>query len=66
MSGLDLARRLLEERPGLPVLFMSGHAGDTLPTDGTPPAGAVTLRKPFTPAALLQQIVDLLDAPAGS
>jgi PAS domain S-box-containing protein len=64
MSGLDLARRLLEERPGLPVLFMSGHAGDTLSPDCTPPPGAVTLRKPFTPAVLLQQIVDLLEPSA--
>ena len=30
MSGVDLAERLLRLRPGLPILFVSGHCG-TLP-----------------------------------
>ena len=53
MSGTQLARRLREIRPELPVLFMSGYTagpapgGQELPTDGT------LLHKPFDRQTLL-------------
>jgi PAS domain S-box-containing protein len=47
LSGTDLARRILQENPDLPVICMSGH----LPTRGQEqeplPDGAAFLRKPF-------------------
>jgi signal transduction histidine kinase/CheY-like chemotaxis protein len=43
MGGVALARALAEERPKLPVILMSGHAGDA---DGD--GGALRIDKPFS------------------
>jgi len=51
-SGAELAERLIRERPGLRILFMSGHAGDELSRRGVG-ATAALLEKPFTAEALL-------------
>jgi CheY-like chemotaxis protein len=48
--GHVLARRLRAERPGLPVLYITGHAGSARLDD------APVLRKPFTDAALARAI----------
>lgn len=48
MNGADLRNVFLEERPGTPFLFMSGHAQDALGHDAQKLSG-VLLRKPFTP-----------------
>lgn len=52
MDGPALARALRLERPGLPVLFMSGYA----PTDaqGEIPIDSAILQKPFSPASLIE------------
>ena len=47
MDGLELGRRLRQERPGLPLLYISGYEA---PEDLPP--GAVFLSKPFTLTAL--------------
>ena len=52
MSGPQLAARLTELQPGLPVLFISGYTD----SPGELPAGANLLRKPFTSAALLREV----------
>ncbi len=52
MSGPQLAARLTELQPGLPVLFISGYTD----SPGELPAGASLLRKPFTNAALLREV----------
>jgi two-component system, cell cycle sensor histidine kinase and response regulator CckA len=52
MSGPQLAARLTELQPGLPVLFISGYTD----SPGELPAGATLLRKPFTSAALLREV----------
>ena len=52
MSGPQLASRLTELQPGLPVLFISGYTD----SPGELPAGATLLRKPFTSAALLREV----------
>jgi PAS domain S-box-containing protein len=57
-SGVRLARRLRALRPGLPVLFMSGH-----PEDMTDVAGAMGRRflaKPFGPEAMLAAVDEAL------
>ena len=54
MDGHELARHLHEERPGLPVLFMSGY-GDA----GT---AEPLLRKPFAPDTLVRQVNEMLKA----
>ena len=58
MNAQALYGRLLESRPGLPALFVSGYA-DML-GGGEPYQGAVSfLRKPFTPTELLSILARL-------
>ena len=57
LGGLELARRLRREQPGLPILLMSGYSTDELPADD-PTIGFV--QKPFTPGELLLKMSALL------
>jgi signal transduction histidine kinase len=57
LGGLELARRVADERPGLPILLMSGYNTEEMPADD-PTIGF--LQKPFTPNALLQTVSALL------
>ena len=57
LGGLELARRVTDERPGLPILLMSGYNAEEMPADD-PAIGF--LQKPFTPSALLQTVGALL------
>ena len=50
-----LVERLLRERPGMRVLFMSGYAGEELSRRGVS-ATAPLIGKPFTGAALTEAI----------
>jgi CheY-like chemotaxis protein/PAS domain-containing protein len=60
MSGPELATIVSSLQPELPVLFMSGYAAD-LVDDLAPGLGTVTmLAKPFTPAALVASIGQVL------
>ena len=61
MDGWALSRRLLAERPGLVVLFMSGYAGDRLDGTAIVPVDWPLLQKPFAPAELLRAVRDVLD-----
>ena len=61
-SGPQLARTILERRPGLPVLFMSGYADRA--GGGDVALDAPFLAKPFTPAALVQLVGSLLNGDA--
>lgn len=55
-SGIQLARHLRDERPELPVLFMSGYPGEIIHSHGPLPEGAPLLSKPFTPAQLARAV----------
>jgi PAS domain-containing protein len=56
----ELARRLVELRPWVPVLFMSGYPGER---GGPADLGdAPLLQKPFSAAALRGRVRELLDA----
>ena len=59
MSGVELARQILRICPDLPVLFVSGYAGDAVQLDIFPPGAAAFLRKPFAPSALLEAVAAL-------
>ena len=65
MSGLDLARQMLRERPSLSVLFISGFTFE----EAVPPAnltqGTAYLPKPFETKALLAHVRELLNAASG-
>ena len=59
MTGPELARRLAERRPGLPVLFMTAHPGNAL--DDSPAEAIDVLLKPFTIPQLLARLRLALD-----
>ena len=61
MSGPELARRLVDQRAGLPVLFMSGYTDAFLGRHGFSEGEHEVLQKPFDKAQLAARIRDLLD-----
>ena len=65
MGGPELARRLARLRPELRVLFMSGYSEDPVvrTIERFP---AIFLAKPFTAAALMDRVRQILDTPWGS
>ncbi|MDP3993518.1 MAG: response regulator [Candidatus Doudnabacteria bacterium] len=48
MNGDELIRRLLEVRPGIPAILMSGDAQKLFEAKMTLPRTVITLRKPFS------------------
>jgi len=58
-NGVELARELAHRWGGVPVLFISGYAGEHLAGDALPP-GARFLPKPFTPEVLLAAVREAL------
>jgi signal transduction histidine kinase len=61
MNGSDLARRLMAERPGIRVLFISGYDRDAARTAGPLEPGTDFIQKPFTPELLLERVGRLLE-----
>ena len=59
MGGSELARRLAVERPGLPILFLSGYTDDEMTLRGLGPPSAF-VQKPFTPDVLARRVRELL------
>ena len=65
MSGLELARRLPEERPPAPpVVFMSGYSGASVSTPEALERAAGFLQKPFNADELLHCVGEALAAGA--
>jgi CheY-like chemotaxis protein len=56
LSGVDLATRALELRPGLRIVYMTGYSREIVTQRGTLPAGSDMLQKPFTRNDLLEAI----------
>jgi signal transduction histidine kinase len=56
MSGAALAARLHAERPGLPVVFVSGYTADVLTGD----LPGRLLRKPYSPVELVCAVAEAL------
>ena len=61
MTGPQLAQNLLEIRPNLKVIFMSGYA-DAAMAPSDVPEGAGYLQKPFAPETLARQVREVLDS----
>jgi two-component system, cell cycle sensor histidine kinase and response regulator CckA len=60
IGGTELARRLKERWPSLPVIFMSGYSAEELYRQGAiDPAGAL-IQKPFSPGALVAIVAEAL------
>ena len=60
VNGLVLARRLLQERPGIGVLYISGYVEKSILLAKHPES--IVLQKPFTADALIAAVRQLLAA----
>ena len=60
MSGRVLATRLLSSHPHLEVLFMSGYTDEALSKHGVLDPGVALIEKPFSAAALLVRVDEML------
>ena len=61
MGGPKLAEALLAERPGTPVLYMSGYTDDLMVRYGIEHEGMEFIQKPFTPLKLRQRVLEVLE-----
>jgi DNA-binding NtrC family response regulator len=60
MSGPQLAVRVRNARPHLPVLLMSGYTAGALPAGSAAASDLPLIRKPFNAATLLQHLQAIL------
>lgn len=60
MSGLALARRLVELRPEVPVLFISGYSDALAARSGALAPDSHFLQKPFSPGALADKVREVI------
>ncbi|MHB8450818.1 MAG: ATP-binding protein, partial [Mycobacteriales bacterium] len=60
LTGRDLAERLRERRPDLPVLYTSGYSAEVIATQGILDPGVTLVEKPFTGEDLLAKVRGLL------
>jgi two-component system cell cycle sensor histidine kinase/response regulator CckA len=64
-SGRELAERISAKRRDIRVLFMSGYTDNVITSGGMLEEGLAFLQKPFSPAALVQKVREVLSqAPA--
>ena len=62
MTGPELAAKVLEFRPKLKVIFVSGYTDGRLAINGSLTPEAVLVHKPFSIRTLTAKIRELLDA----
>ena len=63
LGGRDLASRLRQERPDLPVMYMSGYTRGVIPDAELQDEGTDFMSKPFAASELVRRIRRLLDRP---
>ncbi len=61
MNGRELYEKMLELRPDIKVLYMSGYPEDIITPQGVVPKGLQFLQKPFTFNTLLEKTREVLD-----
>ena len=62
MGGPELAQRLVERRPDLQVIYVSGYTNDEVLRRGIPEEGAAFVQKPFASEDLMRRVREVLDA----
>jgi DNA-binding response OmpR family regulator len=60
MSGWDVAAKVRETNPALPVIYMSGAHAEDWSSKGVP--NSIMLTKPFAPAQLVTAVAQLLNS----
>ncbi len=65
ISGIEVADRLLELRPGLRTLFMSGYTDEAIVQHGVLDANVKFIQKPFTWVGLTRKVREVLNHNAG-
>jgi PAS domain S-box-containing protein len=60
MSGRELAKRLLESRADIKVLYLSGYTEDAILHQGALDSGTAFLQKPFTLQTLSRKVREVL------
>ena len=60
LSGAELRDKILQMRPGIKVLFISGHAGDVIAHHGILDEGINFIRKPFSMNDLAQAVRNVI------
>ena len=68
MSGFDLAKSVIEMRPEIKVLYMSGYTDNRVSVSWVLESSVPFLHKPFTAAGLTQKVREVLgtEAPQAS
>ncbi|MGZ3330879.1 MAG: PAS domain S-box protein [Gemmatimonadaceae bacterium] len=61
MNGRELVEKLLEMRPGIASLLMSGYTDDDVLRRGVLEGDTAFLQKPFTPDQLARKVREVLD-----
>jgi PAS domain S-box-containing protein len=65
MSGRELTERVIEKRPEMAVLFMSGYTDDAIVRHGVLDDEMPFLQKPFTPDSFARKVRELLEKRQG-
>jgi two-component system cell cycle sensor histidine kinase/response regulator CckA len=61
MSGKEMADKIKKLKPDMEVLYMSGYTENAIVHKGVLEAGTNFIQKPFTPAALIKKVREVLD-----
>ncbi|TXT37292.1 MAG: PAS/PAC sensor hybrid histidine kinase [Planctomycetota bacterium] len=61
LCGRKLAEQLVQERPTVKVLYVSGYTADAISQHDIAAPGTAFLQKPFTPTTLTQKVREVLD-----
>ncbi len=60
MGGREMVKQLVETRPRMKVLYLSGYTEDAIMSDGSIEQGTAFLQKPFTLQSLSRKVREIL------